>query len=1293
MKKILYIFFLLFWAGYLPAQIRVIDNKGTLRLIDNSKWQQTGNDIFNKNSGNVGIGISSPTATLHVSNNGSATIPALKIATPFIGLPTDNLLTWNPIDYSVRMVSGSSFVNAAISAGTGISISSANVISNTGVTSATATTPAAVVISGTIATIQNAEAYWNANQLQGINISSTAPTTTNNLLVYNGTNWVPSSLSSLGWLLTGNSSTNPVSLGVSYPTALSSSNNWIGTTDSKDFVIGANSNERIRVTSSGNIGVGITSGNNINSSYLMTVNPNSTISNGISMNLSGVSGTVYGMNISTATSAANGIQFSNSSAGSGFFGVGSVLSSANIVSGYLGYRNNSGISYGIYGINGTTATYAATNNTYAAFLQGRTVISSETSPTSVVGVDLEIRNTTTGSGNPAILSMRQTTSNVTSGTVLANVNFGDNYQTSPQAQIQAIRDAASGGATDLPTVLTFSTTADASSTLSERMRISNAGNVGIGTTNPTTLLHLNSSASPVFRLVDGTQGNNKILTSDANGNAAWATPAYTGTVTSIATNSGLTGGTITSSGTIGIATNGVTSSLFRQSATNTLVGNPTSGTANVTDITLGAGLAFSSGSLITSGIPNTSLQNSNISINGTPVSLGGTINVTAVNPNALTIGSGLQLNAGTTYDGSVAKTISLTNSTISGVALGSNLYALTAGTGIILNGTNGYNGSAAQTVNIDNTKVPYISTGFSNGLLKYNTGTASWSFDNNSYLTANQNITLSGDITGSGTTAITTTYNNIVPSTKGGAGSISGILKANGSGVVSAAVAGTDYLAPNTAITGATNTKITYDSKGIVTAGASAILASADFVNQGTATTVLHGNAAGAPSWGAINLSTDVTGTLPVANGGTGLTNIPANYLIYGNGTSAVSTLAPGTTNYILQTSATGVPQWISPSTLTVNNIYTSDGSLGATRTVTMNTNPITWNSTGTTGNIFTIAGNNLTSGNLLNLSSTATTTATGSLLNISSSSTGAITSGSGIVNFNFAAHTNNGFSITDATQTGTIENITANSLTDGSALTINANSLKGGSGINVVSTGTTITTGSLIKASGNVQTTTVTNGLLDINNTAAATAALPIVGGVVANINSNTGASGSGLIIYSNNSAGFGLNGTTAGRPDFAASANNGGSIPTFGVDGTVNATNYTSPVQTLPLASYTTTGIAWDLSKGTNIVVTNANSPTSATTQQYLITLTNLKAGMYGTLVIRQIGSATYQASNTIKVNSATTYSGTSITNNYVINGGGGQAILTTTSATAGTYVSDMLCFFFDGTNIWWTVGNNYN
>jgi hypothetical protein len=41
----------------------------------------------------------------------------------------------------------------------------------------------------------------------------------------------------------------------------------------------------------------------------------------------------------------------------------------------------------------------------------------------------------------------------------------------------------------------------------------------------------------------------------------------------------------------------------------------------------------------------------------------------------------------------------------------------------------------------------------------------------------------------------------------------------------------------------------------------------------GTSSTVLHGAAAGDPTWGAVSLTADVSGTLPVANGGTGVTS------------------------------------------------------------------------------------------------------------------------------------------------------------------------------------------------------------------------------------------------------------------------------------------------------------------------------------------------------------------------------------------------------------------------------------
>jgi hypothetical protein len=74
------------------------------------------------------------------------------------------------------------------------------------------------------------------------------------------------------------------------------------------------------------------------------------------------------------------------------------------------------------------------------------------------------------------------------------------------------------------------------------------------------------------------------------------------------------------------------------------------------------------------------------------------------------------------------------------------------------------------------------------------------------------------------------------------------------------------------------NTTTTIASSGVLTAnqlvlGGGAGIAPATLGSLGTTTTVLHGNAGGAPSFGAIVLTTDVSGALPIANGGTSQTS------------------------------------------------------------------------------------------------------------------------------------------------------------------------------------------------------------------------------------------------------------------------------------------------------------------------------------------------------------------------------------------------------------------------------------
>lgn len=86
-----------------------------------------------------------------------------------------------------------------------------------------------------------------------------------------------------------------------------------------------------------------------------------------------------------------------------------------------------------------------------------------------------------------------------------------------------------------------------------------------------------------------------------------------------------------------------------------------------------------------------------------------------------------------------------------------------------------------------------------------------------------------------------------------------------GTGLASGTSGGIPYFNGTTSI--ASSALLT--ANAIVTGGGAGA-APSTLASLGTTTTVLHGNAAGAPTFGAIALTTDVSGILPIANGGTG---------------------------------------------------------------------------------------------------------------------------------------------------------------------------------------------------------------------------------------------------------------------------------------------------------------------------------------------------------------------------------------------------------------------------------------
>jgi hypothetical protein len=71
------------------------------------------------------------------------------------------------------------------------------------------------------------------------------------------------------------------------------------------------------------------------------------------------------------------------------------------------------------------------------------------------------------------------------------------------------------------------------------------------------------------------------------------------------------------------------------------------------------------------------------------------------------------------------------------------------------------------------------------------------------------------------------------------------------------------------------------------------------------------GGASAAPTWSQVSLTTGVTGTLPVGNGGTGLTSYTIGDLIYASGTTTLSKLADVATGNVLLSGGVGVaPAW-----------------------------------------------------------------------------------------------------------------------------------------------------------------------------------------------------------------------------------------------------------------------------------------------------------------------------------------------------------------------------------------------
>ncbi|MDP4233006.1 MAG: hypothetical protein Q8913_06560, partial [Bacteroidota bacterium] len=158
--------------------------------------------------------------------------------------------------------------------------------------------------------------------------------------------------------------------------------------------------------------------------------------------------------------------------------------------------------------------------------------------------------------------------------------------------------------------------------------------------------------------------------------------------------------------------------------------------------------------------------------------------------------------------------------------------------------------------------------------------------------------------------AATSDVTGVLPVANGGTGDASlttnGVVFGNGTSAAGVTAAGSQYnvLAVNS-LGVPTFTQVALNQSAAVTGvlpianggtnSSTALTASAVMVSNGTqivqgplgtTTTVLHGNAAGAPTYGAVDLTADVTNTLPEANGGTGVTSFTPGSVVFAGATT-----------------------------------------------------------------------------------------------------------------------------------------------------------------------------------------------------------------------------------------------------------------------------------------------------------------------------------------------------------------------------------------------------------------------